>query len=87
MLTGNKLRAFMFTYKFAFCLSLVCFCLILLETPQTSGARIQRNLLGVLTNADPLEDPENQLFLEELNSLSPGLHRRLSSKRGFVRLG
>lgn len=77
----------MFSYKFAFYLSLVCFCLILLEAPQTSGVRLQRQLLGGLANADPLEDPESQLLLEELNSLSPELHHRLPSKRGFVRLG
>ncbi|KAL5961553.1 hypothetical protein TSMEX_010705, partial [Taenia solium] len=80
-------RAFMFSYKFAFYLSLVCFSLVLLEAPQTSGVRLQRQLLGSLVNADPLEEPENQLLLEELNSLSPEFHRRLSSKRGFVRLG
>ncbi|CDS40787.1 conserved hypothetical protein [Echinococcus multilocularis] len=77
----------MFPCKFIFCLSLVCFCLILLEAPQTSGVRLQRQLLGGLANVDPLEDSRNQLLFEELDSLSPEIHSRLSAKRGFVRLG
>ncbi|KAH9286549.1 hypothetical protein ECG_01133 [Echinococcus granulosus] len=77
----------MFSCKFTCCLSLVCFCLILLEAPQTSGVQLQRQLLGGLANVDPLEDPRNQLLFEELDSLLPEYHRRLSAKRGFVRLG
>ncbi|VDL58930.1 unnamed protein product [Hymenolepis diminuta] len=77
----------MFTNKVAYSLSLVCFCLVLLEIPQASGVRLQRPLYDGLPNADSRDESDDQLVLEELSRSFPDFQHRYASKRGFVRLG
>ena len=77
----------MFPLKYAFCLSLVCFCMVLLESSQIRALQLREQLFDGSAVADSMEDLENPLFLEDFRSISPGTHRRFASKRGFVRLG
>ncbi|VDO03472.1 unnamed protein product [Rodentolepis nana] len=77
----------MLTNKVVFYLSLLCFCLLFSELPQTSAIRLPRSLYDGSLSTDGLEESDLQLIMDTLSRLSPDFQRRYASKRGFVRLG